>query len=54
MKFTQDVAQRYFIGISNHRSQRHFYCFFQTESSPKEDVEFRTCGWEGNRMSGGK
>jgi len=35
MKFTQDVAQRYFIGISNHRSQRHFYCFFSNRVQSK-------------------
>jgi len=29
MKFTLDVAQRYFVGTSNQTSKLHFHCYFK-------------------------
>jgi len=29
MKFTSDVAQRYFVGTSNQTSKLHFHCYYK-------------------------
>jgi len=42
MKFTSDIAQRYFVGTSNQTSKLHFQLFQTVSNSTGEDVVFRT------------